>query len=66
MSELIKIWIDTFRDGEKEKHNLRMDWDNDRHHAIELNSLNAKDVAEGLARASVRLRYELRQKKDNM
>jgi hypothetical protein len=44
MPKLEKIRINTFNN----RHELRIDWDNDRHQGISLKSLTPKDVKQGL------------------
>jgi hypothetical protein len=50
VDKLVKIWIDSPSDGERKRHSIRIDWDNDRHQSIHLRSLSAEDVAEALKR----------------
>jgi hypothetical protein len=48
MPKLEKIWIATF-DG---RHELRMDWDNERHQAVAIRTLEPEDVKQGLLEAA--------------
>jgi hypothetical protein len=54
MAKLTKIWLD------ERMMEFRLDWDNDRHQAIHLQSLDAKHIEEGLVRASIELNEERR------
>ena len=52
IARLEKIWIDTVSDGDRLRYALRLDWDNDWHQAIHLDSLEIEDVEYCLAQAS--------------
>ncbi|WP_022959723.1 hypothetical protein [Spongiibacter tropicus] len=54
MTTLEKIWINTI----EERHELRIDWSNDRHHAIQLQGLDAESVEKGLLEASLLVQKE--------
>lgn len=58
MAKMTRIWIDTTSDGEQVLLVLRIDWNNDRHQAIHIESLNAEDVEAGLFKAANLLRLE--------
>jgi len=51
MAKLSKIYINTTSDGERDRHELRLDWDDDTHQAIYLESLSAIDVESAMAKA---------------
>ncbi len=63
MAHLVNIWIDTVYNGERCRHALRLDWDNDRHQSIHLNSLEPGDIVAGLGNASIELNKEMRREK---
>ena len=54
MAHLEKIWVNTFED----RHELRLDWSNDRHQAIQLKGLDAESVEKGLIEASLLVQKE--------
>ena len=58
MANMEKIWLNSVSDGDRLRHELRIDWDNDRHQAIHLDSLAPEDVEAGLVRASIELNQE--------
>jgi hypothetical protein len=58
MAKMTNIWFDTVNGGEQCRYNLRIDWDNDRHQAINLESLSAEDVEAGLFKSADLLRIE--------
>jgi len=60
MTELLRITIDSHGSGEHEKHELRLDWYNDRHQAIHLDGLKPVDIEAGLVRASIEINNERR------
>lgn len=60
MAQLKGIWLKTYCDGAYTSYELRIDWDNDRHQAINLESLMPGDVKKGLRFASQLLAEEQR------
>jgi len=58
MPKLKKIWVNTSGD----RHELRMDWSNDRHQSVIIKSLAPEDVREGLLEASLLVAKEQRRK----
>ena len=62
MANLEKIWLNSYSFGESVRYELRVDWDNDRHQIINLDSLAPKDVEAVLVRASIALNQERRDK----
>jgi hypothetical protein len=54
MTELKKIFIN----DTSFHHELRLDWENDRHQSIKLEGLDAKSVEEGLFKAADLLKQE--------
>lgn len=58
MANITKIWLDSVSDGERSRHSLRIDWDNDRHQAVQLESLSAENVEFCLSEAVNLLRRE--------
>jgi len=54
MTKLEKIWTNTIED----RHELRIDWDNDRHQAIQLKGLDPESVERGLVEAAHLLAQE--------
>lgn len=64
MAKLTKVWVESVDFGlHRKRHSLRLDWDNDRHQAVHLDSLEPEDVEAGLVRASIELRRERHLKK---
>lgn len=55
-AKLTKIWINTLSG----QHELRAEWSNDRHQAIQLKGLDAESVEKGLIELSLLLRQERR------
>jgi len=62
MAELINIFIGKRWDGGKVIHELRLDWDNDRHQAILMDGLKPSEVEAALFRASIEVNNEKREK----
>jgi len=63
MTELLKITIDSHGSGEHERHELRLDWYNDRHQSIHLDSLKPVDIEAGLINASIEINKEIKRGK---
>ena len=62
MAILKKIWINSIYIGDHERHDLRIDWDNDRHQLIALKSLTPEDVKKGLFDAAHAIQKEQQNK----
>lgn len=57
MTKMTKLWI-CAGDSRERGVTLRIDWDNDRHQAVEIKSLEPEDVVQGLLGAAHLLNKE--------
>lgn len=51
MAKMTRLWIAT-GDSRERGAELRIDWDNDRHQSVSINSLEPEDVTQGLLEAA--------------
>ena len=63
MTKLIKMAVESHSDGERMRHHIRIDWDNDRHQSVHLDSLEPAHIQAGLIRASIELNLEQERRK---